>query len=75
MRITFENYNIRYGVEAESEDYTGEELKSLFSRLLVVAGFSPTVIEPEEGGTIRYVGDDEVIISREEYKKLKGGEE
>jgi hypothetical protein len=75
MKITFENYNIRYGIETESEAYTGEELKTLFSRLLVVAGFPPGVIEAEEGGKYTYVGDNELIISREEYKKLKGGED
>ena len=75
MKITFENYNIHYEIETGREEYTGEELKTLFSRLLVVAGYPPSVIDAEEGGKYTYVGENELIISREEYKKLREGEE
>lgn len=50
MRITLEKYNNKYIYESDSEDYDANELKEIFSRMLVQATFPPDVIEPAEGG-------------------------
>lgn len=50
MRITLERYNNKYIYESDSEDYDANELKEIFSRMLVQATFPPDVIEPAEGG-------------------------
>lgn len=50
MRITLESYEHTYTFESQSDDFTAEELKEQFSRLLVLAGYSPSVIELAEGG-------------------------
>ena len=50
MRITLESYNHTYTIESEADDFTAEELKEQFSRLLVLAGFAPSVIELARGG-------------------------
>lgn len=50
MKITLELYDIKYTVEENRNDYTAGELKEIFSRLLVQASFSPSVIDPAEGG-------------------------
>lgn len=50
MRITLEMYNNKYIYESDSEDYGANELKEIFSRMLVQATFPPDVIEPAEGG-------------------------
>lgn len=77
MKITLEMYKTRYAVESDQDDFTADELKGLFSRIMVVAGFPPGVIqlEEEEGGKYMYVGDKEVIISQEELEELKGEKE
>lgn len=50
MKITLEMYNNKYIYESDSEDYSANELKEIFSRMLVQATFPPDVIEPAEGG-------------------------
>lgn len=50
MRITLEMHNNKYIYESDSEDYDANELKEIFSRMLVQATFSPDVIELAEGG-------------------------
>ena len=50
MRITLEAYNHKYTFESQADDFTAEELKEQFSRLLVLAGYSPSVIELADGG-------------------------
>lgn len=50
MRITLEMYNNKYIYESDSEDYDANELKEIFSRMLVQATFPPDVIEPTDGG-------------------------
>lgn len=50
MRITLEMYNNKYIYESDQNDQTADELKEIFSRMLVQATFSPDVIEPAEGG-------------------------
>lgn len=72
MKITLELYDNRYTVETinpKQNDFNGEELKELFSRLMVVAGYSPSVIDLEsDSGGYEYVGEDEIIIKKEELK-------
>lgn len=50
MRITLEMHNNKYIYESDSESYDANELKEIFSRMLVQATFPPDVIEPAEGG-------------------------
>lgn len=73
MKITLELYGTRYSAEHESDAYRADELKDLFSRLLVVAQFPPSVIQiDEDGGRYMYVGENEAVISKEELEELKG---
>lgn len=50
MKITLEMYDQKYTFEAPQDDFGADELKEIFSRLLVQATFPPNVIEPAEGG-------------------------
>lgn len=58
MKLTLEMYDTVCSVETEQDDLDGYELKELFSRLMVVAGYPPCVIE-EEGGSWKWVEDYE----------------
>lgn len=68
MKITLELYNEKYTAESEQNDYKGNELKEIFSRMMVLAGYPPSVIELDDGGRYEYLSEDEVVIK-------KGGEE
>lgn len=50
MKITLEMYDNKYTYESDRNDYDANEIKEIFSRMLVQATFSPDVIEPSEGG-------------------------
>ena len=50
MRIVLELYKTRYIYESDSEGQSANELKEIFSRMLVQATFSPEVIDLAEGG-------------------------
>ena len=50
MKITSESYGHTYTFESQADDFTAEDLKEQFSRLLVLAGYSPSVIELADGG-------------------------
>ena len=50
MKIIFESYGKRYIYESDSEDYSANELKEIFSRMLVQATFPPNVIDLAKGG-------------------------
>ena len=50
MRLTLEAYNHKYTFESQADDFTADDLKEQFSRLLVLAGYSPSVIELADGG-------------------------
>lgn len=70
MKMTLEQWGVRYTVETEQEDHGSNELKDMFNRLLVQAGFPPSVITlPEGTGSYEYVGSDEVIVKKEELQK------
>lgn len=45
MKLTIELYNYNYSVECDREDFNGEELKQMFTRLLVCAGYPTSLIE------------------------------
>lgn len=66
MKITFTFYDVTYSVETKSDDYESRELKEIFSRILVVAGFPPSIIDDPEGGSFQYVAEDEIVIKRAE---------
>lgn len=50
MKITLEMYDAKYSYESERETYSANEIKEIFSRMLVQATYSPDVIDPAEGG-------------------------
>lgn len=69
MRLVLELYDKRYIVETtnpDQNDFSADELKELYSKLLVAAGFLPSVIETDGCGRWEYVGDDEIVVRREE---------
>lgn len=53
MKIVLEMYGSKYTYESDKNDYTANELKEIFSRMLVQATFSPNVIELAEGGRFK----------------------
>ena len=65
MKIVFEQYGTRYTVEDDIDSHDSHELKEIFSKILVQAGFAPSVIECEEGGEYQYVGEDEIVVKKE----------
>lgn len=50
MRITLEMHDEKYLFESSQDDYNANEMKEIFSRLLVQATYPPSVIDPAEGG-------------------------
>lgn len=50
MRIILEIYDSRIIYETDNDDYKADEMKEIFSRMLVQATYPPSVIEPAEGG-------------------------
>lgn len=64
MKITFENYNAKYTFEDNDNDHDVSYIKDIFSKMLVVAGFSPSIIDCIEGGRYEYVDDDETVIKK-----------
>lgn len=50
MRIILEIYDSRIIYESDNDDYKADEMKEIFSRMLVQATYPPSVIEPAEGG-------------------------
>ena len=49
-RITLEIYGNSYSAELEGHNYDADELKDVFSKLLVPAGYSPNAIEDASKG-------------------------
>ncbi len=67
MKITLELYDKTYSVEGASDDLMGNDIVELFTRLMVVAGFSPSIIRlPEDDGRYEYVAEDEVVVKKDE---------
>lgn len=67
MKITLELYDKTYSVEGASDDLMGSDIVELFTRLMVVAGFSPSIIRlPEDDGRYEYVAEDEVVVKKDE---------
>ena len=50
MKITLEMYGRTHIFESEFDDYNSDEVMEEFSKLMVCAGYSPSVIRPAEGG-------------------------
>lgn len=66
MKITLEMYNTRYSIDTDRDDYGAGELKEIFSRIMVVAGYSPSIIELNDGeGAFQYVAEDEIVVKKE----------
>lgn len=71
MKLIYEAYGVRYTVEDNRNDHNAGELKEIFSKILVQAGYAPSVIDVEEGGEYRYVGEDEIVIKQERLDELE----
>lgn len=56
MKITLEMYDTICSIETEGDDLDECEIKDLFSRLMVVAGYPASVIE-ERGGRWGWIED------------------
>lgn len=50
MKIILEMHDSIITYESDKNDYTANEMKEIFSRMLVQATYSPNVIETAEGG-------------------------
>lgn len=50
MRITLEMHDQKYIFESSQDEFSADEMKEIFSRLLVQATYPPSVIESAEGG-------------------------
>lgn len=65
MKMVLEMNDAAYSVEMRNDDMSGSDLIELFSRLMVVAGYPPSVIRlPEDEGHYEYVGENEEVIER-----------
>lgn len=71
MKIAIRLHDAEYTVETPHDDYNSDELKEIFSQMMVAAGYPPTVIEIDEGGRFEYVGDDEIVIKKEEIQNAE----
>ena len=65
MKITLEYYDNIYTVEC-ADAYTADKVKEVFSRMLVQAGYPPSVIDDSEGGGWVYLGENEMVVERKE---------
>ena len=59
MKITLQMHDWTYTAESKFNDYSADELKEVFSRLLVQATFPPSVIDDKEGGEWRYIYEED----------------
>lgn len=67
MKITLELYDKTYSVEGASDDLMGNDIVELFTRLMVVASFSPSIIRlSEDDGRYEYVAENEVVVKKDE---------
>ena len=66
MKLILELYDTRYIVENTSNDYDANELKEIFSKVMVAAGDPPSVIDLGDGGHYEYVGDNEIVVKKED---------
>lgn len=59
MKITIEVYEKMYSFESSSNDYTSDQMKEVFTRMLVLCGYPPSVIETADGGRYEceYIGE------------------
>lgn len=66
-RITLEIYNEKHTFESPYDDLSSNNIEAAFSRLMVCAGFSPSVLKEEDGdGHYEYVGTDEEVVKKKE---------
>lgn len=61
MKLSLEMYGMTYTVETKENDFSASEMKEIFSRLLVQAGYELDVIDLADGGhyEIKYIAVDE----------------
>ncbi len=71
MKLIYESYGTRYTVETNRDDLDGAELKEIFSKIMVQAGFPPSVVDLDDGGKYEYVGEDEIVIKQEKLDELE----
>lgn len=50
MKIILKMHDSRIVYSSDKDDYTADEMKEIFSRMLVQATYPPCVIEPADGG-------------------------
>lgn len=59
MKITIEVRKEIYSFESSNNDYTSDQMKEVFTRMLVLCGYSPDAIETADGGRYecKYIGE------------------
>lgn len=50
MKLTLEMYDNKYTFETDKDDYNGDQMKEIFTRMLVQAGYPASVIDCADGG-------------------------
>lgn len=50
MKIILKMHDSRIVYSSDKDDYTADEMKEIFSRMLVQVTYPPCVIEPADGG-------------------------
>lgn len=68
MKIMLEHGGIRVTVEMDELDSGAGEVIEMFTRMMVVVGWSAGVIQlaDDDGGRYVYVGEDEEVVKRKE---------
>ena len=74
MRIEFEQYGDKYILETNSEECLADEIKEAFSRLLVAAGYPPSVLEVE-GGSYIFLKEGEMVVDEATYERVMNDSE
>lgn len=69
MRITLEHYDSTYEIETEADDMSAHEIMMLFARLLVAAGYPPSVLITDDAGSYQFVHEDEEVVERNHNDK------
>lgn len=59
MKITIQVRKEIYSFESSSDDYTSDQMKEVFTKMLLLCGYPPSVIETADGGRYecKYIGE------------------
>lgn len=67
MKIQFDYQNKKISIECDDNCVFGDDIQELFSRMLVVAGFPPSVIKlAYDDGSYVYLAKNEKVVEAED---------